>query len=101
MRDRVQIRVSAGTDPSSGERIVLVDSVPIEASWNERSERAALKEADRRRTKLLADADELKVARIGATVGALLDRWMAQNEIETTTRNDVAGLTSRRSVSLV
>jgi hypothetical protein len=78
--------VSAGTDPSTGERIVLVDSVPIEVPGNERSEKAALKEAERRRTKLLADADELNVARTRATVGALLDRWMAQHEIDATTR---------------
>lgn len=46
----------------------------------------ALKDAERRRTKLLAEADELKVARTRATVGALLGRWMAQHEIDATTR---------------
>jgi hypothetical protein len=54
--------MSAGTNPLSGERTVLIDSVPIEVPGNERSERAALKEAERRRIKMLADADELKVA---------------------------------------
>ncbi|OLT11292.1 hypothetical protein BJF78_27305 [Pseudonocardia sp. CNS-139] len=85
-RDRIQVRVSAGTDPSTGERIVLVDSVLIEPPMNERAVKAAMKEAERRRTKLLADADELKVARTRATVGALLDRWMNQHEIDATTR---------------
>jgi hypothetical protein len=42
VRDRIQIRVSAGTDPSTGERIVLVDSVPIEAPGKARSENAGL-----------------------------------------------------------
>lgn len=42
MRDRVQVRVSAGEDPSTGERIVLTDSVPIEIPGNARSERDAL-----------------------------------------------------------
>ncbi|MGI9000292.1 MAG: hypothetical protein ACR2GH_01350 [Pseudonocardia sp.] len=86
MRDRVQVRVSAGEDPSTGERIILVDSVMIETPGNARSERAAMKEAEKLRTKLLADADALKVARTRATVGALLERWMDQHEIDPTTR---------------
>src|SRR5690242_13587521 len=86
MRDRVQVRVSAGQDPSTGERIILVDSVPIENPGNERSERVALREAEKLRTRLLADADALKVARTKATVGALLDRWLAQHELDPTTR---------------
>ncbi|HVM15921.1 MAG TPA: tyrosine-type recombinase/integrase [Egibacteraceae bacterium] len=80
-----EVRVSAGEDPSTGERIVLVDSVPIEGQ-GERAERAARREAEKLRTRLLADADELKVARTRATVGALLERWMAQHEIDATTR---------------
>ena len=85
MRDRVQVRVSAGEDPTTGERIIIVDSVPIEKPGNERSERAALREAETLRTKLVADADALKVARTRATVGALLDRWLAQHELDPTT----------------
>lgn len=77
--------MSAGEDPT-GERIILTDSVPIEHPGNARSERAAQKEAEKLRTRLLADADDLKVARTRATVGALLDRWMAQHEIDPTTR---------------
>jgi hypothetical protein len=41
MRNRVQVRVSAGEDPATGERIILVDSVPIEMPGDARSERAA------------------------------------------------------------
>jgi integrase len=80
-----EVRVSAGEDPSTGERIVLVDSVEIEGH-GERAERAAYREAEKLRTKLLSDADELKVARTKATVGALLERWMQQHEIDPTTR---------------
>jgi integrase len=80
-----EVRVSAGEDPSTRERIVLVDSVEIEGQ-GERAERAAYREAEKFRTKLLADADALKVARTKATVGALLERWMAQHEIDPTTR---------------
>jgi len=81
-----EIRVSAGTDPSNGERIVLVDSVLIEGQ-GDRAERAAYREAEKRRTQLLADADSLKVARTKATVGALLARWMEHHEIDPTTRS--------------
>jgi integrase len=77
--------VSAGEDPSTGERIVLVESVEIQGQ-GERAERAAYREAEKLRTKLLADADALKVGRTKATVGALLERWMEQHEIDPTTR---------------
>ena len=82
----LQVRVSAGKDPSTGERIVLVEGVTIEKPGNERSERAAMKEAEKVRTRLLADADSLKVARTKSTLGALLDRWLAQHEVDPTTR---------------
>lgn len=62
MRDRVQVRVSAGEDASTGERIILTDSVPIEIPGNARAEREALKAAEKLRTRMLADVDELKVA---------------------------------------
>lgn len=58
-----EVRVSAGEDPSTGERIVLVYSVEIEGQ----GERAAYREAEKLRTKLLAEADGLKVARTKAT----------------------------------
>lgn len=64
---------------------MLVDSVEIEGQ-GDRAERAAYRDAEKLRTKLLADADALKVARTKATVGALLERWMAQHEIDATTR---------------
>ncbi|MGH3707675.1 MAG: hypothetical protein ACRDRQ_06135 [Pseudonocardiaceae bacterium] len=47
----LQVRVSASTDPSTGERIVLVDGVPIEKPGNERSERAAMSQAEKVRTR--------------------------------------------------
>lgn len=68
---------------------MLVDSVQIEGD-GERAERAAYKQAEKVRTRLLADADELKVARTKATVGALLERFMAQHEIDETTRMNYA-----------
>lgn len=85
-RDSFQVRVSAGKDPATGERIVLTESVSIERPGNERSERAALKEAEKVRTRLQHEADSLKVARTRSTFGALLDQWLPQAEIDPTTR---------------
>jgi integrase len=87
MRGDWQVRVSAGKDPSTGERIVLTETVQVEKPGDEKSEKAARTEAERLRTRLLADADDLKVARTKSTMGALLDRWMSQHEIEMTTRD--------------
>lgn len=81
-----QVRVSAGRDPATGERIVLVESVRIEKPGSERSERAAHKEAEKVLTRLQGEADSLKVARTKSTFGALLDRWLAQHELDPTTR---------------
>jgi integrase len=85
-----QARVSAGTDPSTGERIVLYETVPISEARTkaarERAERDAFKEAQKVLTRLQAEADALKVGRTKATVGALLERWMEQHEIDPTTR---------------
>src|SRR5689334_8941698 len=75
-----EVRLSAGDDPSTGERIVLVESVDIKGQ-GERAERVAYREAEKVRTRLLAEADALKVARTKATVGALVERWMVQHEI--------------------
>jgi integrase len=82
----LQVRVSAGTDPSTGERIVLVETVPVEKPGNERSERAAMNQAEKIRTRLLGEADSLKVARTKSTLGALLDRWLPQHQVDPTTR---------------
>ena len=85
-----QARVSAGFDPSTGERIVLYETVPIAEAQTktarDRAEREAHKEAEKILTRLQAEADALKVGRTKATVGALLERWMAQHEIDPTTR---------------
>lgn len=85
-----QARVSAGIDPSTGERIVLYETVPIASAKTkaaqERAEREARKEADKARTRLQSEADSLKVASTRSTVDAPLDRWMAQHDVDPTTR---------------
>jgi integrase len=45
-----------------------------------------MKQAEKLRTKLPADADTLKVARTKSTVSALLERWISQHELDSTTR---------------
>ena len=70
--------------PSTGERIILTDSVPIEMPGNTRSERAARKEAEKVRTKLLANAGALKVARTKATHHPRSAHYASQNPAEVT-----------------
>lgn len=67
-RKRGSVRVSAGKDPHTGERIVLSETIRIEKPGNEKSEREAAKEAEAKLTRLLVDADEVKAARSKATI---------------------------------
>jgi integrase len=75
-----QVRVSAGTDPVTGERLRLQGSAPTE------------KQAERLRTKLLAEADAFRSARTNASLGYLLDRWLPQHEIDENTRESYDSL---------
>ncbi|MCA1676429.1 MAG: hypothetical protein LC799_31075, partial [Actinobacteria bacterium] len=83
-----QARVSAGIDPSTGERIVLYETVPIPSAatkaGRERAERDAYREAQKILTRLQGEADKLRVARTKSTVGALLERWLVQHELDST-----------------
>jgi len=72
--NKFQARVTAGIDPSTGERIVLYDTV------------ATRREAERALTRLLAEADAWKSARTKASFGVLLDRWIERHEIGISTR---------------
>lgn len=82
----LRVRVSAGKDPVTGDRLVLKESVSIEKPGNPRSEQAAWKQAEKALTKLQAEADSLKVARTKATLGVLLEKWLPQHELDATTR---------------
>jgi integrase len=81
-----RVRVSAGTDPATGERLSLKETVPIAPPGDRKAEQAAYKEAQKVLTRLQGEADTLKVARTKSTFGALLDRWLPQHEIDPTTR---------------
>jgi integrase len=73
-RSGYQVRVTAGTDPATGERIVLSETSPT------------LKEAERARVRLLAEADAMKTARTKASFGHLLDLWFSQHEVGVSAR---------------
>ncbi|MEP7019902.1 MAG: site-specific integrase [Pseudonocardiales bacterium] len=66
--------MTAGVDPSTGERIVLCDTV------------ATRREAERALTRLLGGADSLKSARTKASFGVLLDRWLPRHDVGPSTR---------------
>jgi hypothetical protein len=69
-----QVRVSAGTDPVTGERLRLQGTAPT------------MREAERLRTKLLGEADTFRSARTNASLGYLLDRWLPQHDVDENTR---------------
>jgi len=89
-----EVRVSAGDDPSTGERIVLVESVDIEG-YGERAERAAYREAEKVRTRLLNQVDEKRNPRTRATVNQLMDRYLELVKIGDTTRPTYEGYIRR------
>lgn len=75
-----QARVSAGTDPSTGERIILHETAATE------------REAEKALTRLLAEADALKSARTKASFGFLLDRWFPQHDVGPSTKTTYESL---------
>lgn len=90
-----RVRVSAGKDPATGERLTLKENVPIEPPGDRKAEQAAYKKAQKVLTKLQGEADSLKVARTKSTFGVLLDRWLAQHELDPTTRMNYESIIRR------
>jgi integrase len=72
------VRVFAGTDPLTGMRITLIETVPA-------GPRAA-RQVDKVRTRLIHQIDEGKQSRTGATVDQLLDRYLEVLEVDQTTQ---------------
>ncbi|MEU4529658.1 hypothetical protein AB0F49_15640 [Micromonospora ureilytica] len=70
--------VYAGVDPISGKRHYLTEVIP--------ADRTSAKEAEKARTRLLAQVDERRNPRTRATLDQLLDRWLEMADIEATTR---------------
>ena len=75
----MRVRVYVGLDPLSGKRHYLTETVPAAPK--------AAKEAEKVRTRLLAEVDERRNPRTNATVNQLLERYLSVLEIEDTTRS--------------
>lgn len=76
--DSFRVRVYAGLDPISHKRHYLTKVVPAGPK--------AAKEAEKVRTRLLAEVDDRRNPRPSATVNQLLERYLDLLEIEDTTR---------------
>ena len=74
----LRVRVYAGLDPLTGRRHYLTEVVPAGPT--------AARDAERVRTRFLAEVDERRNPRTKATVNDLLDRYLGVLEIEDTTR---------------
>ncbi len=79
----LRVRVYAGTDPITGKRHNLVETVPPGP--------AAAREAEKVRTKLLNQVDEQRNPRTRATVSQLLDRYLEVLDVELTTHQAYEG----------
>lgn len=79
----LQVLVYAGLDPLTGQRIYLSDSTTDPA------------EAERIRTRLLAQVDEGRNAKTRATLGAALEAWLKTHEAEETTLDGYRGYIRR------
>ena len=74
----LRVRVYAGLDPLSKKRHYLVETIPA-------GPRAA-REAEKARTRLLAEVDQQRNPRTRATVDQLMDRYLELLDVEETTR---------------
>lgn len=79
----LRVRVYAGVDPLTGRRNDLIEVVPPGPT--------AEKDADRVRTRLLAEVDEQRNPRTKATVNQLLDRYEKVLDVDRTTRRTYLG----------
>jgi integrase len=81
--DSYRVKVYAGLDPLTGRRLYLTGSSP-----NQR-------EAERIRTRLLANADAKLGAKTQATLSAAIDAWLSGHEVEATTLAGYRGYIDR------
>src|SRR6476660_7379174 len=79
----LRVRVYAGTDPLSGKRHYLTETIPAGPK--------AAKEAEKARTRLLGQVDENRNPRTGATVNQLMDQYLDVLDVEPTTRTTYEG----------
>ncbi|MEU1684773.1 tyrosine-type recombinase/integrase [Micromonospora sp. NPDC005707] len=74
----LRVKVYAGIDPITGKRHYLTETIPAGPS--------AHREAEKARTRFLAQVDERRNPRTRATVDQLLDRWLEVLDVEASTR---------------
>ncbi|WP_431973964.1 tyrosine-type recombinase/integrase [Micromonospora haikouensis] len=74
----LRVKVYAGLDPITKKRHYLTETVPPGPT--------ARKEAEKARTRFLAQVDERRNPRTRATVDQLLDRWLEVLDVEASTR---------------
>ena len=74
----LRVKVYAGVDPVTKRRHYLTEMIPPGATAN--------REAEKARTKLLAQVDERRNPRTRATVNQLLDRWLEVLDVDVSTR---------------
>ncbi|MGC5309270.1 tyrosine-type recombinase/integrase [Micromonospora zamorensis] len=74
----LRVKVYAGIDPITKKRHYLTETIPAGPT--------ARKEAEKARTRFLAQVDDRRNPRTRATVDQLLDRWLEVLDVETSTR---------------
>jgi integrase len=79
----LRVKVYVGIDPVSKKRLYLEETIPA-------GPRAA-KEAEKARTRLLAQMDERRNPRTRATVNQMFDRYLTVLDVEPTTRSTYEG----------
>jgi hypothetical protein len=84
----LRVRVYAGTDPVTGRRHYLSETVSAGAN-----EQETLREAEKVRTRLINQIDERRNPRTRATMNELLDGWLDVVKLERTTRQGYVGST--------
>jgi hypothetical protein len=81
--DSYRVKVYAGLDPLTGRRLYLTGSS------------TSRREAERIRTRLLADADAKRGAKTQATLSAAIDAWLNGHEVEESTLTGYRGYIDR------
>ena len=79
----LRVKVYAGIDPVSKKRLYLDETIPAGPG--------AAKQAEKARTRLLAQVDERRNPRTRATVDQMLDRYLTVLDVEPTTRVSYEG----------
>jgi integrase len=87
----LRVKVYAGIDPVTKKKHILTEVIP--------SGPGAAREAEKARTRLLAQVDEKRNPRTRATMNQLLDRYLEVLDVEASTKRSVAKLGPHLSAS--